>query len=352
MGILIVDDDAQLRRLLSAFLCSAGCESVSEARSAEEAFALVGLGDQPDSPLPSFDVILMDIHLPGVSGIEACRRLKADEHVCDVPVLMVTASNDMALLRTSFEVGACDYIIKPIRRVELLVRVKAAVRLSQEMKERKVRERDILEQKRFLEHTQRKLERIAGTDALTGIANRRRFEEAYAQEWSRAQRNGSSLSLALVDIDAFKGYNDSYGHQRGDDCLHAVAQALAATAQRSADFVARYGGEEFAVILPGLDEDAALDMARRLHQAVAALNIPHEASPAADCVTVSIGIATTVPTAAQPVKDLINRADTALYRSKTAGRNRVTVAPASLPQSSICPGGEDAGRFSQLRSYA
>jgi diguanylate cyclase (GGDEF)-like protein len=334
MRILVVDDCAEMRALIGRFLREGGFEDIAEEASAESAYRRIGLTAPIDCVPDPVDVILMDIQLPGESGIEVCRRLKAYERFRDLPVLMVTASTDMELLRDSFEAGACDYLNKPILRTELLVRVKAAARLKQAMEARKAREREILEQKKSLERANRKLEHLAGVDALTGIANRRRFEEVYTQEWLRAQRTNSALSLVLIDIDDFKGYNDTYGHQQGDDCLQAVAQALASTARRSADLVARYGGEEFAVILPGLDQEEALDVAQRLRQAVAKLHIAHEASPVADCLTVSVGVATAIPAPERPQKELVARADEALYRSKTAGRDRVTAEGDIHPQAS------------------
>jgi diguanylate cyclase (GGDEF)-like protein len=341
MRILVVDDCAEMRALIGRFLRGGGFEAITEDVSAEAAYSRIGLTDPVGRASESVDLILMDIHLPGENGIEACRRIKADPRFLDVPVIMVTASTDMTSLQESFEAGACDYITKPIHRSELLVRVKAAARLKQEIDERKAKEREILEQKQSLEQANRKLEHLAGIDALTGIANRRRFEEVYVQEWRRAQRYGRTLSLALIDIDDFKGFNDTHGHPQGDDCLKAVAQALASIAGRSADLVARYGGEEFAVILPGLNQEEALGVTQRLHQAVAKLCVAHETSAVADGLTVSIGVATATPTPRQPRKELVARADKALYRSKTAGRNRVTAAMDTFPQPSIRTRRED-----------
>ncbi len=354
MRILVVDDCTAMRALICRFLRGGGFEEIAEEASAEAAYRRIGLTAPIDSVPDPVDVILMDIQLSGESGIEACRRLKADERFRDLPVLMVTASTDMALLRDSLDAGACDYLNKPILRTELLVRVKAAARLKQEMEARKAREREILEQKQFLEQANRKLEHLAGVDALTGIANRRRFEEIYVQEWRRAQRHGDVLSLALVDIDDFKGYNDTYGHQQGDDSLQAVAQALASTARRSADLVARYGGEEFAVILPGLDQEEALDVAQRLHQAVAKLHIAHEASSVADCLTVSVGVATATRAPGRSGQELVARADKALYRSQIAGRDRVTAEGDIHSQASARTRHANVGgaHLAEMRSHA
>jgi diguanylate cyclase (GGDEF)-like protein len=275
----------------------------------------------------------MDIDLPGASGIQACRRIKSEARFRDVPIVVITASTDMASLRQSFAVGASDYIPKPIHRVELLARGDSACRLKVEMDRRKERERELMEVKMGLQganqelaRANQELERLSRADALTGIANRRLFDEIFEREWDRARRNQSALSLALVDIDEFKLYNDTYGHQRGDACLRAVAQALDSQVRRSSDLVARYGGEEFAAILPGVGEKEALDMAWSLTRLVAEQQIEHESSRVSDRVTVSIGIATTIPSPEQTPKKLIAQADEALYRSKATGKNRVTHA--------------------------
>ncbi len=333
MHVLVVDDSADLRALVRRFLHGGGFAGISEVVSAEEAYDLIGLTNR-DSAVPVWvDLILMDIDLPGASGIQACRRIKSDARFRDVPIVVITASNDMALLRQSFAVGASDYITKPIHRVEFLARVDSACRLKVEMDRRKERERELLEVKMGLQRANQELaranqelERLSRADALTGIANRRLFDEIFEREWDRARRNQSALSLALVDIDEFKLYNDTYGHQRGDACLRAVAQALDSQVRRSSDLVARYGGEEFAAILPGVGEKEALDMAWSLNRLVADQRIEHESSRVSDLVTVSVGIATTIPSSEQTPTNLIAQADEALYRSKATGKNRVTHA--------------------------
>jgi diguanylate cyclase (GGDEF)-like protein len=351
MRILIVDDSAEFRALVVRFLRDGGFDDIAEEASAEEAFDRIGLMN-PDGSLPApVDLILLDIDLPGASGIDACRRIKGDDRFRDVPILMVTANTDMALLQQSFEAGASDYITKPIRRGELLARLKSAGRVKLELERRKAREREILGEKRLLERANRQLERLASADALTGVANRLRFEEVYKREWARAQRTCSALSLALLDIDELKSYNDTYGHIRGDACLTAVATALESTARRGSDLVARYGGDEFAVILPGFDEERALDMARRLHRSVERLQIEQEALAAADCVTVSIGISTTIPCPNQTPKSLVAQADRALYRSKMTGRNRVTHARDMLVHTSTRVRQEIVAGCTETRTY-
>lgn len=188
--------------------------------------------------------------------------------------------------------------------------------------------RDISERKRSEEHLQsayRAMETLVVVDALTGIANRRRFDEALTSEWRRSLRDTSKLSLLLIDADHFKRYNDTYGHVRGDSCLKQIAEAALDVVLRPGDLVARYGGEEFAVILPGTDEVGAKAVAEDICQAVRNRQLPHEGN-APGIVTVSIGCATMIPQRGKTAQDLIEQADQALYRAKARGRNRVVTA--------------------------
>lgn len=172
----------------------------------------------------------------------------------------------------------------------------------------------------------RKLQEQSLMDGLTGLANRRRFDEYLGVEWGRARRLKKTLSLIMIDLDAFKAFNDNYGHLAGDDCLRKVAMALKEGLKRPADLAARYGGEEFAVILPDTGKQGALALAEELRDRVEALKIPHAYSPVAQNVTVSLGVATLVPAKEESPDPLIEHADQALYQAKEKGRNRVEVA--------------------------
>ncbi|MDO8605286.1 MAG: diguanylate cyclase [Phaeospirillum sp.] len=167
------------------------------------------------------------------------------------------------------------------------------------------------------------LHSLAVKDGLTGLANRRSFDERLEADWLHSIREQAPISLLLIDVDHFKLYNDTYGHQKGDTCLKEVAAAMTTQVFRPADLAARYGGEEFAVIMPNTDLDGALRVADRIREAVEDLNLPHSASQTTDRVTLSAGAASAVPTDDQTPVDLIAAADAALYRAKHAGRNRV-----------------------------
>jgi diguanylate cyclase (GGDEF)-like protein/PAS domain S-box-containing protein len=180
-------------------------------------------------------------------------------------------------------------------------------------------------------NAQTELERLANHDGLTGIFNRRGFDDRLHNEWSRTSREKQPLSLIMLDVDHFKRFNDTYGHQAGDDCLKKVAAVLAHQTYRPSDMAARYGGEEFAMILPSIDEGGASVVAQRICEGIAALGIPHSASGTIGMVTVSVGVATVRPVQGGKAEELIRLADEALYQAKGAGRNRVVVYESSPP---------------------
>ncbi|MEI7611969.1 MAG: diguanylate cyclase [Betaproteobacteria bacterium] len=188
----------------------------------------------------------------------------------------------------------------------------------------------IEERTRALEFANFQLELLSNSDGLTGIANRRNFDTAFALEWNRAQRSGLPLALLILDVDHFKHFNDHYGHLAGDDCLRALAQVLLKEVRRSGELVARYGGEEFVVLMPDSSASAALEMAERIQQAVWSLAVPHaEIADSIGIVTFSFGVASLTPSASFVPDDLIGEADQALYRAKNSGRNRIELAPNS-----------------------
>lgn len=294
--VMIIDDAPANIRLLNA--CLAEEYSVRFATSGAAGIGIV----RSQTP----DIVLLDVMMPNMDGYEVCATLKADPDTHDIPIIFVTAQGDDDDEEKGLSIGAVDYVTKPF----IPAVVKARVRIHIELK----RLRDLLHQQ-------------STTDALTGLANRRAFDEALNQEWSRGARSRQPLSLALIDIDFFKGFNDLHGHLGGDDCLRRVAQALqAAVPRRNGDLVARYGGEEFAVLLVGTDGEGASTVAERLRSSVAGLAIPHGRSDVAEHVTVSIGAASVAPDGGQPPDSLIAIADRLLYRAKEGGRNQAIVS--------------------------
>ncbi len=298
--ILIVDDVPANIKILGENL-----KSLYKVRFAVDGKGALKIAVSENPP----DLILLDIMMPDMDGYEVCRRLKENEKTAKIPVIFITARDREEDETRGLDAGAVDYIKKPFS----LPIVGARVRTHLELK----RHRDLLE-------------KLAGMDGLTGIPNRRRFDEVYKREWHRAVRKGSPLALVIADMDYFKAYNDNYGHFRGDDCLRLIAGALFSTPRRPGDFTARYGGEEFVSILPETDMEGALSVCAAMGETVTNLSVPHGFSEAADHVTVSLGAACVVPTETHTPEALFEAADACLYRAKKMGRNRSVVRDMNL----------------------
>lgn len=323
--ILIVDDAEESRLLLQSILTGARYRGVQAVESARAAFKVLGM-PQPalNQPLP--DLILLDHVMSDIDGVEACRKIKAVEALRDIPIIMVTVATEERTLKQAFTAGVVDYIMKPIRKVEFLARVSAGLHLKRELDARKARERELVEVTQRLEAANKMLLSRSALDGLTVIPNRRRFDEVLEHEWKRAMRTGRSLSVVLIDVDDFKPYNDTYGHQAGDHCLKRVAGVLSRGVKRPGDLVARYGGEEFAVVLPGTDVNGAIELAETFREQIEACAIPHARSKTGRVVTISAGVAAIVPARGDKSAGLIEAADRALYQAKHEGRNRVRAA--------------------------
>ncbi|WP_426113013.1 diguanylate cyclase [Massilia sp. PWRC2] len=248
------------------------------------------------------DLILLDVVMPGIGGYALCETLKHDPRSCDIPIIFVTGNSDPLDEVQGFDVGGADFITKPFHATVVRARVQTQLTLK--------RQSDLLRL-------------MALVDGLTGVANRRQFDQVLGAEWSRCGRSGQPLSLLMIDVDHFKRFNDHYGHQEGDVCLRAVAGAIKAAMRRPHDLAARYGGEEFSCILPDTGREGAAVKAVEIEQAVRQLALPHLDAPQG-IVTVSIGVASMLQQgAAETAASLVLTADTYLYRAKREGRGRV-----------------------------
>jgi diguanylate cyclase (GGDEF)-like protein len=310
--ILVVDDNPDNIQFLGNLLIQKDYE-IGIAMNGRDAIKFI------DQRLP--DLILLDIMMPKMSGFEVCQRLKSSSLTRSIPVIFISAKVETEDIINGLEVGAVDYVKKPFNTSELLLRISTHLELKfnrEKLQAEVIKRRNIQEQ---LEKANKELQLLSNLDGLTKIANRRRFDIAIKEEGERAKRKNSSLSLIMCDVDLFKSYNDTYGHQLGDHCLQSIAIAINNACQRPGDLAARYGGEEFAIVLPNTDIEGALVIAETIAQNIKSLKIEHIGSNIDEFITISMGIATITMTQNVVIETLINDADKALYKAKRSGRN-------------------------------
>jgi two-component system cell cycle response regulator len=295
--IAIVDDDAAIRRLVRLFLKRAGYDTL-ECTTGEE--ARTALTSQ------MWDLAILDRRLPDMDGVVLTQELKANNDFRTRYIIMLTGEDEQADKVEGLELGADDYITKPFQYPELLARIRAGKRIVDLQKE--------------LLETNKRLELLSITDGLTKLHNHRYFQDELARAFEESQRYQRPLSLAMIDIDFFKKFNDTYGHAVGDDVLKRAAE-LYRSSVRSTDLVARYGGEEFAVMMPETALDDGIAFAEKIRTMIE--TTPLETQAGALHVTVSLGVASVPQSRIHSAKELIVAADKALYRAKKNGRNQV-----------------------------
>jgi diguanylate cyclase (GGDEF)-like protein len=280
-----------------------------------------------------FALILLDVQMPDMNGYETAELLRGSKKTKYIPIIFVTAnSREENNVFKGYDSGAVDYLFKPITPKVLISKVKVfldlhsqKVQLEYKTEELNCKVKELEDLKAQLEEKNHRLELLTLEDSLTSIGNRRCFDQILECEWSRGIRTGHKLSLIMIDIDFFKPYNDTYGHQEGDFCLKRVTSALKSTLMRQSDIITRYGGEEFVAVLPDTDLDGAAQVGERMLKSVENLQIPHCQSSVSPYVTVSLGISSAVPSFGASPDFLVKYADQALYYSKEQGRNRSTL---------------------------
>ncbi|NET73227.1 MAG: PleD family two-component system response regulator [Sphaerospermopsis sp. SIO1G2] len=319
--ILIVDDNPDNLRLLSKILESKG---IKVKKTISGKIAIQAAKIEPP------DLILLDINMPEMNGYEVCQQLKSDSKTAQIPVIFISALDNTRDKIMAFEIGGVDYITKPFQELEVVARVKNQLLIYQQKQQlidqNKLLQIEIEERQKVedaLLVANNKLRRFALLDGLTGVSNRRRFDEYLKLEWQRLAQEKLPFSLILCDVDFFKHYNDTYGHLAGDDCLKKIAQTIQISIKNPVDLLSRYGGEEFAIILPGTNNQAAVNLAEEVRQTVYNLKIPHQTSSVYGYVTLSLGVATTIPNLKNSPDTLINKCDKVLYLAKSQGKNRV-----------------------------
>ena len=270
-------------------------------------------------------VILQDLVMPGLDGLTLVREYRNHPATQNIPIIVLSTKEDRMIKSAAFAAGANDYLVKLPDNIELVARIRYHSRSYMTLLQRDAAYRALRVSQQQLLDTNLVLQRLMNSDGLTGLSNRRHFDEYLELEWRRAMRDQTQLSLLMIDVDFFKTYNDSFGHVEGDEALRKVAAAIREASSRPSDLPARYGGEEFALVLPNTSPGGARLVAEKLRMAVAALKIPHIAPAEGAGLTISIGLSTMTPVQGTDCRKLIMAADKGLYTAKNNGRNQVGI---------------------------
>ncbi len=272
-------------------------------------------------------IILQDLIMPEVNGLMMVKFFRVNRQTAEVPIIILSTKEEAEVKSETFAAGVNDYLVKLPDKIELIARIRYHSRAYINQKQKEEAFLALQESQRQLHEANLALEKLSSLDGLTNIANRRKFDHTLRQEWNRAMRNFCPISLIMLDIDFFKLYNDTYGHQGGDETLKIIATILKDMENRPGDLAARYGGEEFAIILPETDPTGVSEVAYAILDRVRAQGIRHKKSSISDMLTVSIGTATMTPPRNSQPDILISIADQALYKAKHNGRNQVVISP-------------------------
>ena len=324
MSILIFDTDKTELKMFEKILRGSGYHDCIYESALDKVIEILDLGDKPRSGISvGIDLMLLDL-AAGPELYAVIDSLKTDQRYRDIPIVVISKGDFNQEVLTAYAFGASDYLKKPFHTGEVKARIHACLRLCHEINRRKAREKELNEIAYQLKDLNQVLTRMSLIDSLTGVANRRAFDQTLDQEFKRGKRNEKPISVLIFDVDYFKSFNDTYGHQAGDHCLKCVASEVQQAIRRPGDMLSRYGGEEFAIVLPDTDSKGAIVIGQKMLTSVANLDIIHEASSVAPTVTISVGAATQVSyqVESDPMS-LLKKADEALYKAKRSGRNKV-----------------------------
>ncbi len=313
--VLLVDDQAMI------------AEAIRRALSSEEDIEFHHCSD-PSKAIKlaaeiNATVILQDLVMPEIDGLMMVRYFRVNKATAKIPIIVMSTKEEATIKSEAFTLGANDYMVKLPNEIEMIARIRYHSKAYINQLERDAAFNALEESREKLAEANLALQKLSSLDGLTGIANRRSFDETLLKEWNRAIRSEKSIGLIMLDIDFFKLYNDHYGHQGGDICLKKVANGLKSAIHREADFLARYGGEEFSTVLPDTDLNGAVKVAEEMRQAIKDLKIEHAKSKVADTVSISIGVSAIVPLQGMESEILVAAADQALYKAKEEGRDRI-----------------------------
>jgi diguanylate cyclase (GGDEF)-like protein len=311
LKVLVVEDSRVTMKSLCNYLKRMGIENPLTATTGQAAMEIF----RKNRP----DIVLLDAILPDIDGFDIAKHFRATERGDDwTAIIFLTSMDKDEDLARGIAAGGDDYLVKPISATVLESKMRAMKRLV-------TMQRTLVDVTQQLNTANKKLQRLSMTDGLTGLANRRFFDEMSAREWRRCERVLKPMAVVMLDVDFFKKYNDTYGHQAGDECLKGVARSVARAAPRATDLAARYGGEEFVLVLGETTTEGAKQVAANICEYVAQLNMAHSASDIGH-VSVSCGVASALPVEGMSFDILLKIADEALYKAKQQGRNRVVCA--------------------------
>ena len=313
--VLLIDDQPMIAEAVRRALSN---ESDIEFHYCQEPTKAIKLASEINTT-----VILQDIVMSEIDGLTMVRNFRVNKATAQIPIIVLSTKDEATLKSEAFKFGANDYIVKLPDKIELIARIRYHSQAYINQLEKDAAFRALEKSRLKLAEANRILQKLSSQDSLTGISNRRIFDETLIKEWSRSLRDEKSFGLVMLDIDFFKLYNDHYGHQSGDDCLKKVAKCLASTIHRGTDFLARYGGEEFSVILPDTDLNGAIKVAEKMRLAIKNLRIEHAKSNISDVVSISLGVSAVLPSKTTVPEVLLASADQALYKAKEEGRDRV-----------------------------
>ncbi|SOZ28158.1 putative Response regulator receiver, diguanylate cyclase (GGDEF domain) (plasmid) [Cupriavidus taiwanensis] len=317
--VLLVDDQAMVGEAVRRALATEPDIDFHYCSQPDEAVAVA----QRTKPT----VILQDLVMPGVDGLTLVQRYRDNPATRDIPIIVLSTKEEAATKGAAFAAGANDYLVKLPDSIELIARIRYHSRSYVNQLQRDEAYRALRQSQQQLLETNLELQRLTNSDGLTGLSNRRYFDEYLGAEWRRALREQTQVALLMIDVDAFKAYNDTYGHVAGDEVLRRVATVIRDNCVRATDLPARFGGEEFAMVLPATSPGGVRLLAEKVRRAVQGLAIAHSGSPTLDCVTVSIGGAVLVPQPGTQPSELVEAADAGLYQAKRNGRNQVMMSP-------------------------
>lgn len=313
--VLLIDDQAMISEAVRRALSS---EEDIEFHYCQDPTKAIKLAAKINAT-----VILQDLVMPEVDGLMMVRYFRVNKATSKIPIIVLSTKEEASIKSEAFTLGANDYMVKLPDKIEMIARIRYHSKAYITQLERDEAFHALEESREKLAEANLALQKLSSLDGLTGIANRRSFDETLQKEWNRSIRGKKSIGLIMLDIDFFKLYNDHYGHQGGDDCLKRVAKSLESAIHRETDLLARYGGEEFSTVLPDTDLSGAIKVAEEMRLTIKDLRIEHAKSKVTDIVSISIGVSAVTPLQGMNQEVLIAAADQALYKAKEEGRDMV-----------------------------